>query len=79
MLLTEHRVLALERLQPLDLTGLPPFHHAPPRSALEDPVPRLFPPAGEHEGWMSNASATVCTYTPGIPLSFTAVSLNSTL
>ena len=50
MLLTEHRVLALERLQPLDLTGLPPFHHAPPRSALEDPVPRLFPPAGEHEG-----------------------------
>src|SRR5205814_8704765 len=50
MLLAEHRVLALERLQPLDLPRAPPFHDTPPRSALEDPVPRFFPPARQHEG-----------------------------
>jgi len=42
MFLAEHRVLALERLQPLDLTSAPPFHDAPPRSASEDPVPVLL-------------------------------------
>src|SRR5215467_905883 len=31
------------------------------------------------KGWMSRASATVCTSTPGMWLSFTAVNLNSTL
>src|SRR5437867_7091087 len=50
MFLAEHRVLALERLQPLDLTSAPPFHDAPPRSASEDPVPCFFPPARQHEG-----------------------------
>ena len=50
MLLAEHRVLALERLQPLDLTSAPPFHDARLRSTLEDSVPRFFPPAGQHEG-----------------------------
>src|SRR5574341_143675 len=50
MLLAEHRVLPLERLQPLDLPAAPPFNDPPPGSALEDPVPRFFSPARQHEG-----------------------------
>src|SRR5262249_15845133 len=50
MLLPEHRVLALERLQPLDLTSTPPFHDPPPSPAFEDPLPRFLPPARQHEG-----------------------------
>src|SRR5215813_2055639 len=50
MLLPEHRVLAPERLQPLDLTSTPPFHDPPPSPAFEDPLPRFLPPARQHEG-----------------------------
>lgn len=50
MLLAEHRVLTLEALQALDFPGAPPLHDAPPGSALEDPVPRFFPPTRQHEG-----------------------------
>ncbi len=50
MLLAEHRVLPLKRLEPLDLPGPPPFHDASSCSALEDPVPHFLPPPGQHEG-----------------------------
>src|SRR4029450_2300708 len=50
MLLPEYRVLALERLQSLDLTRTPPFHNTSPRSAFEDPLPCFFPPPRQHEG-----------------------------
>lgn len=50
MLLAEHHVLALERLQAPDLAGAPPLDDAPPGSAPEEPVARFLPPARQHEG-----------------------------
>src|SRR5574341_1737457 len=47
MLLAEHRVLALERLQPLDLASRTRVD--PPRSPPQHPLARLFPPPREHE------------------------------
>jgi len=49
------------------------------RVVVSTPSRASFLQRDSMKGWMSSALATVRTCTPGIPLSFTAVNLNSTL
>ena len=77
MLLAQHRVLTLERLQPLELAPRPrsdPWGPPP-----QHPVARLLPPPREHDGMNIQGLGRRLHLHPGIPLSFTAVSLNSRL
>ena len=74
-------MLTLEDLEALDIPRLSRFDRATWRPTFEDPVARLFPPTRQHEGMDVEGMgwATVCIFTSGMRLSFTAVTLNSTL